>query len=363
MKTIEHSGHKFSINKTTRLNGNFTHDLPLGDKIDIFSVDQFEEPLKHWITGPGNYVVPVESNCGFCFDFTENDSLNTAILLSIKGMNAITGRKTTGFSLERYENKCPEHGIDFKDGLFCEKCNFKWPTQNYLSYPNMLRCDGFRTSEGKVRQFFFTEDLSKSIPELVIGKEDTVPAFGFAFFKAKKQRIREVNDNVYYPYYIYNNNVYYPYYIYNNSFYYNNKFLGHGIQCLVGESGIEDVACTQNNNVYFNTQYSSESSSSKNSINHVNAQFNTQNYSLSSNANCSNIQHNFQNKEVGVGAGAEIYQDIKADMLNLSDWEEKPSSVVRLYFVFTEQFNYLKSKGLRDLVGQREGFLAGLPVG
>jgi hypothetical protein len=107
---------------------------------------------------------------------------------TVKGMNPVTGQKTEGYGLERYENKCPVHNIDFREGRFCEECNYKWPPQNYVAAPNRLWWDGFRTSDGKVRQFFFTEDLAKSIPENVIGKQNTVPAFGFAFYKTKQTR-------------------------------------------------------------------------------------------------------------------------------------------------------------------------------
>ena len=69
------------------------------------------------------------------------------------------------------------------------------------------------------------------------------------------------------------------------------------------------------------------------------------------------------NAEVGVGAGSEIYQDLEIDTLSLKDWEEKPASIMRLYFVFLEQFQEISQKGMKDLTGKKEGYLNGLLVG
>lgn len=67
--------------------------------------------------------------------------------------------------------------------------------------------------------------------------------------------------------------------------------------------------------------------------------------------------------EVGVGAGAQIKQDLITDSLELKDWEEKPNSVMRLYFVFVNQFKEIKEKGIKNLIGKTEGYLDGLSVG
>ena len=69
------------------------------------------------------------------------------------------------------------------------------------------------------------------------------------------------------------------------------------------------------------------------------------------------------NVEVGVGAGAKINQGLVKDSLSLTDWSEEPASIMRLYFVFEDQYKEIKSKGMRDLTGDKEGFLSGLPVG
>ena len=100
MFEMEYKGFKASIMQAEKLTGDFAHGLPPGRHIDVHPVDAFEKPLDNWIPGPGNYVVPVEPNWGLWFDWRDNDTMNTAVLPSIKGMNPITGQRTNGLSLE-----------------------------------------------------------------------------------------------------------------------------------------------------------------------------------------------------------------------------------------------------------------------
>jgi hypothetical protein len=342
MKIMQYKGFNAKIMRAERLTGSGVHGLPPGSAIDVLPVDAFESPLSHWIKGAGNYVVPVDSDWGLWFDFTSNDKMNTAVLLSIKGMNPVTGQRTNGLELERYEEKCPVHKAKFKDGLFCEKCNYKWPDQNYIAYPNTLWWDGFRSSDGKVRQFFFTEDMAKSVPELVIGKEDTVPAFGFAFFRPKVARApavvtQRIGGAVY----------------------------GAGILGSYDYVYDSHIVVDETHN-YFSSVSNAASSPSVMFCNATacaggasaeTGQLSTQNVQVLK-------KHTRSAKaEVGVGAGAEISQNLEIDSLKVSDWENEPASVMRLYFMFVEQFEEIKSKGTVDLVGEKEGYLSGLPVG
>lgn len=383
MQVMEYKGFKASIMKANRLTGDYVHGLPPGTPINIFPVDVFKSPLSHWITGPGNYVVPVQSDWGLWFKWTDNDYLNTAILPTVKGMNPVTGRRTNGYALERYEKKCPTHGTDFKDGLFCEKCNYKWPNQNYIAYPNTLWWDGFRTGDGKVRQFFFTEDLAKSIPEKVIGKEDTVPAFGFAFYKPKVFRnppktrtSRGISSNGFFKsdstgFYNYTNDWFVTADHSEADITWNNSKISHTYfsntsSDLIAEncsdSALTCSATPDSLDVKTNgsTGLGGPSPNKKLSLRSASVRHNS-NYVEPKAFTSQKIVK--KNAEVGVGAGAEIAQDLVIDPLNLSDWNEKPEAVMRLYFVFVEQFEEIKSKGLKDLVGEKEGYLSGLPVG
>jgi hypothetical protein len=370
---MQHAGFSARIMKARRLTGNGPHGLPPGNPVDVFPVDAFEQPLSSWIAGPGNYVVPVDPDWGLWFDWTDNDWTNTAVLLSIKGMNPITGQRTNGFMLERYKERCPIHDEPFKDGLFCEKCNFKWPDQNYVTYPNKLWWDGFRTADGKVRQFFFTEDLAKSVPELVIGKEDTVPAFGFAFYRPKTLRevINQKHLNVTHQSPIYFGSTKCSSSVQDSCFaLYSTKSTTKSAQrfgAVLKKSSwlpITDGPATES--VYFSNATACAAGGSAVNLDSTRGG----NIIIPESHQVPDVQYraaDFEHKprttEVGVGAGAEILQSLTVDPLNVSDWKDKPDSVMRLFFVFVDQFNAIKEKGMKDLTGELEGFLSGLPVG
>ena len=69
-------------------------------------------------------------------------------------------------------------------------------------------------------------------------------------------------------------------------------------------------------------------------------------------------------RTASVGAGAEIKQDIKSDGLGVDGWKDEPSSIIRLYFCFEEQFRQILSNG--GVVGvqtKKSGFMDNMPVG
>ena len=73
---------------------------------------------------------------------------------------------------------------------------------------------------------------------------------------------------------------------------------------------------------------------------------------------------NMEVKDVSVGGGARIDQKLSPDPLALDAWTEKESGLIRLYFVFEEQFKQIVKKGgIIDISGTDEGYLSGLPLG
>jgi hypothetical protein len=383
---MEYKGFKAKIKKAPKLNNDRVHGLPPGEDIQIYPVDTFKKPLPHWITGAGNFVVPVKSDWGLWFDWTMNDSYNTAVLPTVKGMNPITGKKTEGFGLEKYEAKCPVHGETFKDGLYCEKCNFKWPYQNYVTAPNTLWWDGFRTADGKVRQFFFTEDLAKSIPELVIGKEETIPAFGFAFYSPKTPRVVRQPTGARGLSFM------------QDSFLHEVKTSGFAhtnnpMWQVTNTTGISlgntsYVKCCDEGDSDMGTKISKHKGMADALLNHTTSREDMLNQLISGSMReisdfslmatcCSsqppvkkeesafNLANMIQKKimEVGVGAGAEINQQLQRDPLTVSEWQDEPAAVMRLYFIFEDQFKEVSAQGMNDLNGHKDGFMAGLPVG
>jgi hypothetical protein len=66
---------------------------------------------------------------------------------------------------------------------------------------------------------------------------------------------------------------------------------------------------------------------------------------------------------VSIGAGARLHQELVRDSLGLDGWKPEPEAIIRLYFCFEEQFRAIVAGGIRDLKGEQEGYLKGLPVG
>jgi len=395
MDTMELKGFTAQIMKAQRLTGDHVHSLPPGSSIDVYPVDMFNEPLPHWVKGQGNYVVPVQPDWGLWFNWTKNDSLNTSVMPTVKGMNPVTGQKTEGYGLERYENRCPVHNIDFKEGRFCEECNYKWPPQNYVAAPNRLWWDGFRTSDGKVRQFFFTEDLAKSIPENVIGKQNTVPAFGFAFYRTKQTRGNPLGDShrgwtigeMSGTCFINTKGLlgsisatgYVPPGVYTSTSL--NSQLGALANHQLGEFHKISEPDVEEASEYYSMalscgidpfSQSALSNATKDSFKINISDFDQCQESIQPDSGSRGSRKiskeikttaSLATAEVGIGAGAQIHQDLLVDSLKLEDWQEEPAAVMRLYFVFMDQFNILKNKGFKDLTGSKEGFLSNMPVG
>jgi len=444
MHIMEYKGYQAKIKRAPKLDNTRVHGLPPGSDIEVFPVDAFKEPLPNWLKGAGNYVVPVESDWGLWFDWTLNDRMNTAVVPTVKGMNPITGKKTEGYGLEKYENKCPVHGSEFKDGLFCEECNYRWPHQNYLSAPNVLWWDGFRTADGKVRQFFFTEDLAKSIPELVLGKNETVPAFGFAFYRTKNHRVvpEQVRPN-YEVAKVMTSTSFGTTVVLNpqGSYCYTTtdkisfiRDIGDTGACKIGDVGehktfgsLMGAVAALNGNTVPSLTFDGDTLTSTltggggttSSCLCASGGFPTAGVmgtigpcgtigtpelrmrglveskglmgAMGSIGPCGSVgaigtqgdlgvaqEHTSEIKsileqakpiaepieikldkavEVGVGAGAEIRQALQPDLLKVDEWQEEPAAVMRLYFIFVDQFKEIAAKGMKDLTGSKDGFI------
>jgi hypothetical protein len=349
--------HKASLMRAERLVGDSTFGLPPGQAIDVFPIAALPGCPESWVRGTGSYVCPVSSEDGLWFDWTMNDKYNTAVIPSVKGMNPITGQKIESLKLEKYINKCPIHNTDFSHDRYCEQCNYCWPPSNYVSYPNVLWWDGFRSPDGSVRQFFFTEDEKRDIASLVIGKENTVPAFGFVFYSTKQLRyIEPLND-------------------YRGILHLNHKYQS---PIPYQEDNDEIISSIYDNNSFDNfsgKKYSSSGTkgtsasfdgilrNQSSSVTYGKAK-SASSFSTSKEAEKSSIKNIRINKEVSIGGGAKISQSLEPDSLALDAWSEKEIALIRLYFVFEEQLKQIIDKGgIKDISGTDEGYLSGLPLG
>jgi hypothetical protein len=287
------------------LTDNESNALPPGAPVPVFPVDALPGCPQEWMRGEGCYVCPVDPDFGLWFDWTENDALNVAVLPSIKGMNPITGQKFEKLELEQYKNECPVHKTKFKEGRLCEECGHKWPSKSYVAHPDNLWLDGFRLPNGVVRQFFFTKDEQKDIASLIISKHNTVPAFGFAFFEPKTRRQNNIERSFFGP------------------------SGPSGPTGCTGPIGARNISVCD----VYTMSYDGEAVGNDVSV----------------------------MQTVSVGAGAKITQELADDVLKIEDWKEQPSGVIRLYFVFREQFkSIVENGGIKDLSGHPEGYLAKL---
>lgn len=143
---VKNNGYSVKLMKAKRLVGDYTYELPLGINIPAIPIHCLPGAPDSWIREPGSYVVKVDSEFGLWFDWRCNDIFNTAIVPTVKGINPITGMKTENVFMQQYREKCPKHNIPFAHELYCEKCGYKWPGQNYISSPNTLRLDGLYCS-------------------------------------------------------------------------------------------------------------------------------------------------------------------------------------------------------------------------
>jgi hypothetical protein len=357
---MEYKGFKASIMEAERLTGEYEHNLPPGSPLEIFHADQFMNLPGGWMRGPGVFIVPVRPNKGLWFNWTMNDAHNTAVLPTVKGCNPITGMQTSGFHLERYESKCPKHGVDFQADRYCPECGYKWPFQNYVAIPSTLWWDGFRANDGSVRQFFFTEDEMRDVAQALIGKENTVPAFGFAFYKPKEARTPPASST------------------YRGSHFYNSLGLYEvktsyglitdgGMDC--GEKSLNFDSSLGNSGVS-QVYYSSSQTlgcSSSDPVACAAAESHTPKLFKSKistrGIGGQSVSALAPVKEVSIGAGAKIRQDLQLDPYPLDSWCEKPGAAMTIYFVFHEKFEEIKAGGMRDVEGKPEGMLSGVPVG
>ena len=170
--------------------------LPPRSAMSAYPVDSYPACPDSWMNGSdvaGSYFVGVEEDKGMWLDFNPCCDLDrdVAIVISIQGVNPITGKKTDALRLEQYKSKCPVHDIPFQQDNYCPECEFDWPDQNYLATTGTplgnLWLDGFRRPDGTVRQYIFTEEEMKGIASQIIGK-DKVYAIGIAFYYSKEKK-------------------------------------------------------------------------------------------------------------------------------------------------------------------------------
>jgi len=401
---MEYKGFKARIMEAERLTGEGVHGLPPGYELPSYPADLFEKWPENWMK-KGAFLIPVKPNKGLWFDWRANDPDNTAIIPTVKGCNPLTGMQTSGFHMEKYETKCPKHGCDFLADRFCPECKYKWVSQGYVSQAPLWLDGWVNTEDGSVRQFFFTEDELRDVASALISKENTVPAFGFAFYRPKQWRQVNRSNAVY----LNNNESLYSIFnaapvsgtvncfsssvLYSAASNFSETLIpdkGYSVPVGSSASASCDVDYEQKTSGGIISPGISPTLSKKNSYQQrrsdlkcstgpesltIGSRGRSFSKSLSKSPEYSKglisdggmdshiIPEERAVKEVFIGAGAKIEQILKNDPYPLDSWKDTPDAVMTLYFVFQEKFEELKAGGLRDLTEIKEGMLANIPVG
>lgn len=147
-----------------------------------------------------SFMTIIKPEHGLWLNFNQNGSHrhDVAAVVSVQGVNAITGQPVTGLGLEQYVNRCPVHGTPFGLELYCagEGCKFKWPSQNYLASTGSgghFWLDGFRAPDGAVRQYVFTTDVERGVAQQIIGPNQQ-EAIGIVFYLSKEPKPEPVRS-------------------------------------------------------------------------------------------------------------------------------------------------------------------------
>jgi hypothetical protein len=367
---MEVNGLYARINTPEALSGDCLHKLPPHCLRPTYAVDEYPACPANWMHGSSkasSYFVPVQVGRGMWFDFTMNagNRYDIAVVISVQGVNPVTGKKVTELNLEQYRDNCPIHNKPFQQDRYCEECGYKWPGQNYLATTTgyTLWIDGFRNEKGEVRQYIITEDIARGIAAQVVGK-DRVWAIGFAFYLSKEPRPKIVHTSE----------------IHTSGFSSVMDFGGyeslkadssfddeygasadmlmddglHGAQgpCgPVGPCGAEDKG-TYASLMNMSTVKCSTSMSSSRSMSKV---------LRSAPVSGQKVKPAVQKKVLEIGAGSRIDQEIGADPNPIDYWQAEPAGMIYVNYVDEQTANDIINAGRRE--DKEDGALHGLKVG
>lgn len=334
-----------------------------------FPVDDYPAAPEHWMRGSateGSFFSPVREGRGLWLDFNgcAADEYDIAIVVSIQGLNAITGIKA-GTNLEQYREKCPKHDEPFGAERFCAKCGWKWPPQNYLATAGtpfgLLWLDGFRAADGRVRQWVFTADEARGVAAHVIGAERS-HSLGISFYRSKEKKPVRARMNPYE--FLVGGGVKLDSWLTTNeigSWNYNSNSGGDGgtLNCTVGGPVCGGGGDTFGSSVS-SFGGSIKSSPSKRRLTKAGMKaFTSHGVGIGMNS----VLRSKSVKNLEVAAGARIRQSVFEDRSEMSHWREKPEGVLYVHYVDEEHARAIIDAGKRDLEAGGEGFLQGLRVG
>jgi len=354
----------------------FSHRLPPYNKRKFYLADEYPAVPKNWVPSEGrktSYFVPVEENQGMWLDFNKNceHKYEVAIVVSVQGVNPITGMPCMDAGLEQYIDTCPKHKISFGPNRYCEKCGYKWPKQNYISTTGTphgnLWLDGFRTAEGVVRQYILTMDKIKGVAANIL-KEERVFAVGISFFLSNNPK--PVRQQTVYTRGIVSMS-------YNGPIYAQPDFNSTVAPTLAptttsssktwNSTGVRYCEISDNN---FKANIFSTSALPPAPLEAVGAaseSLEETSIRLSNISNDPNLtittHHTINVKKVEIGAGANVEQMIHDDPNTLDFWRKEPESLILINYALEKDCERILKVGKISLEGHKESFLKDIPVG
>lgn len=353
------------------------HQLPPYAKQPAFLVDDWKACPESWMTSSGitkSFFVPVEEDKGMWLDFNGCDSkYHMAVVISIQGINPVTGQICSDFFMEQYKDKCPKHDIKFGADRFCKECGFKWPKQNYLCTTGtprgMFWLDGFRTAEGIVRQYILTAEKMKGVAHNILG-EEKVYALGMAFFLSKNPApVVERQDHHHY-----HNSGYFNLMKSSGTAYYtsSSSAIGSSLnkKCFlssVGETkgstsfdklsdGAEFINCCSNN---------SDGIVASAACLDIPIEKDIARGIKSTGAGGQSVRATpiKQTKKLEVGAGAKISQAVYDDPFELDYWRNEPAGIICVNYASEDDVVRILKAGKTTKSESKDGFLYDIPTG
>lgn len=369
------------FNMPDALSGENNFGLPPYKKRNPFLVDKYPLCPENWMRSEGkvkSYFVPVEEGKGMWLDFNDNgnNANHVAIVISVQGINPITGLPCEDAQLEQYIEKCPKHKIKFGPDRYCKKCDYKWPKQNYLCTTGTptgnLWLDGFKTAEGVVRQYILTAEKMKGVASNIIGK-DRVFAIGISFFLSKEKKPVMLNHVLRGSWTTTTDNSSaknYPLGLfkgegssgdaYDANVFYTSTADSMEIGGPVPTTGAAAAAAA----VVVGDSLESAMGSTKGLIQTSSlSKSSSKSFSRSIKGDRRTSSTPVQTKKLEVGAGANIQQQIYNDPENLEFWHDEPEGIICINYCTEADARKIIEGGEVNLEGHEEGFLKDIPVG
>lgn len=327
----------------------------------VYLVDEYPACPAEWMRSSGrtkSYFVPIKEGKGMWLDFNQclgSVPQHIAVVVSVQGINAVTGQPCSDPALEQYRDECPKHKKPFGPDRLCAECNFKWPKQNYLASTGTpqgaLWLDGFRAEDGHIRQYVFTAAEARGVAKAIIG-ERRVHALGISFFLGKETRPQpQIMARR----------------LFDSGLSGGMKLCSAGVDAGVyGSKGASGPSGDEGMVTY---------SASVDSMTKGGGQFGHDLMERSMTASASlgreklsarrreSVGAPIAVKKLEVAAGARIKQQIYDDPQDLEYWQKEPEGLLIVNYCSEQEAERIVAAGKVNLDGSPEGFLQQVPVG